>query len=142
MRSRRQVYDFAGNPNVASYVLDRTYTGYGVLDGGLRVAGAFVPFGGTVCLTPYDLERFSADCPQVVCGEGGCRTSTCPYERFNFEYTELNDGLAVVRVDAPIARFDSLCPCRRASHDVSATARWRARARAAGTPTRCCTTAH
>jgi hypothetical protein len=31
------VFDLAGNPNVGSRVLDRTYTGYGVLDGGMRV---------------------------------------------------------------------------------------------------------
>ena len=70
---------------------------YTTLLGPPQVAGAFVPFGGTMCLTPHDLQTFTTDCPSLTCGEGGCRAGVCAYERLAFEYTELNDGLAVVQ---------------------------------------------
>lgn len=59
------VFDGNGDANTESEVL-MLERGFLTAGGGITLAGNFVPFGRTACLTPSDLVSFQADCPIPV----------------------------------------------------------------------------
>eukprot|EP00959_Pyramimonas_sp_CCMP1952_P308719 6461126-Pyramimonas_sp.AAC.1 len=62
---------------------------------GLTIAGNFVPWGRTICLTPEDVVTYEANCLVGECAEGSnCdflyKNATCNYTAFTLDYTYNN----------------------------------------------------
>jgi len=104
------VMDGSNAVNLPSPVLIGTRTGGHHAPRGMRIGGTWVPWEGTVCVTPADLHQsvlsLEGCFEEPVCNEAGCNSEQCTFQYLAVGFDETNDS--IFRVNSYVNVPDAL----------------------------------